>query len=284
MLIKVLPCAPKIARSFQLVKSPKLDNDFYICALDTPGYGFSDKPKGSYHYTILDDARLTDYFIRDIAKITDFTLVTHDKGDSVGLAMLNIYQAYLTKPYTLHLHVILNGNIFLPLAKLTSAQKLLLNPIVGPILSSFLDGELFAKGLARSTYTPELANGEIQALASIFDYQGGTSVEYAIIQYLNERKVNEVTWLKALANSDVPTTLLWGDLDEIAPVAVPDYAWENYLKQRAVTSTYWRIPCANHYLQVDQPAIVANIIRAAISTDKDTTVTGIENCQPHVVK
>jgi len=34
----------------------KLSDDFYVCALDTPGYGFSDKPLDGYDYSIFDDA------------------------------------------------------------------------------------------------------------------------------------------------------------------------------------------------------------------------------------
>ena len=62
----------------------ELKNDYYIAVIDTPGYGFSDKPKGDYHYSIPDDARLVDYFIQEILDLNKFTLLTHDKGDSVG--------------------------------------------------------------------------------------------------------------------------------------------------------------------------------------------------------
>ena len=38
-----------------------LGDAYYICALDTPGYGFSDKPQNAYDYSIFDDAQLVDY-------------------------------------------------------------------------------------------------------------------------------------------------------------------------------------------------------------------------------
>lgn len=79
-----------------------LSQDHYVCALDTPGYGFSDKPKGAYQYSIIDDARLVDTYIREVASLEEFTLFTHDKGDSVGLALLQIYQDYDSKPYTIN--------------------------------------------------------------------------------------------------------------------------------------------------------------------------------------
>jgi hypothetical protein len=111
-----------------------LNSDFYVCALDTPGYGFSDKPMDGYDYSIFDDAQLVDEYIREVAALDDFILLTHDKGDSVGLALLQIYQAYEEKPYTINHHFITNGNIYLPKAQLTTGQKVLLNPVVGPLI------------------------------------------------------------------------------------------------------------------------------------------------------
>lgn len=262
----------------------ELKNDFYVCALDTPGYGFSDKPKDGYDYSIDDDARLVDFYIREVAGLKEFSLLTHDKGDSVGLALLQIYQAYSAKPYIIRHHFITNGNIYLPLAQLTSGQKLLLNPLSGPVLSALMDGPQMAAGMADTTYTPALPASEVEALASIFDYQGGTKVEHAIIQYLDERKANEVTWLEFLGRSDIPTTLIWGELDAIAPTVVPDFVWENYLQARDVPAFYWRIPCANHYLQVDQPEVLAAIIRTTLLPESVSIETMDATCQPFTMK
>ena len=122
--------------------------DHYVCALDTPGYGFSDKTKNGYEYYIFDKAHLVDEYIREVAGLDEFTLFTHDKGDSVGLALLQIYQAYDDKSYTINHHFITNGNIYLPLAQLTAGQKALLNPTIGPFLSSLVSGNRMASGMA----------------------------------------------------------------------------------------------------------------------------------------
>ena len=93
-----------------------LSNDYYVCALDTPGYGLSDKPRDGYVYSIEDDARLVDFYIRDILKLNSLALYTHDKGDSVGLALLKLYTQQ--DEYKITHHFITNGNIYLPLANL----------------------------------------------------------------------------------------------------------------------------------------------------------------------
>jgi pimeloyl-ACP methyl ester carboxylesterase len=154
------------------------------------------------------------------------------------------------------------------LAQLTTAQKVLLNPISGPIVSSIISGERFAQGLADEAFAITLPQSEIDSYASIFDYQDGMAVQHEIIKYLNERSENEVAWLETLGRSDIPTTLIWGELDAIAPVAVPDHAWTNYLEDRETPAAYWRIPCADHYLQVDEPGLMASILRTTLADDQ----------------
>lgn len=249
----------------------EIKDDFYLCALDTPGYGFSDKPLDGYDYSIFDDAQLVDHYIREIVALDDFVLLTHDKGDSVGLALLQIYQAYEAKPYTIKHHFITNGNIYLPLAQLTTAQKVLLNPIFGPLVSPIISGDWLAQGLADSVFATSLPQSEIDSYASIFDYQDGMAASHEIIEYLNERSENEVVWLEGLERSDIPTTLIWGELDAIAPVPVPDFVWTNHLEDRETPAAYWRIPCADHYLQVDVPDLMAKIMRTTLGDDEDPT-------------
>jgi pimeloyl-ACP methyl ester carboxylesterase len=257
----------------------ELKDDFYVCALDTPGYGFSDKPLEGYDYSIDDDARLVDEYVREVAGLREFALLTHDKGDSVGLALLQIYQAYDEKPYQINHHFITNGNIYLPLAQLTDSQKALLNPISGPLISALLSGAPLAEGLADLTFATTLPQSEIDSYASILDYQDGGRVQHEIIEYLNERSENEVGWLESLAKSEIPTTLIWGELDAIAPVAVPDHVWTNYLEDRETPAAYWRIPCADHYLQVDEPELIASIMRTTLEEDEVPAKMDGTRCQ-----
>jgi pimeloyl-ACP methyl ester carboxylesterase len=252
-----------------------LSDAYYVCTLDTPGYGFSDKPLDGFDYSIFDDAQLVDHYIREVIAIDDFVLLTHDKGDSVGLSLLQIYQDYDEPPYTIQHHVITNGNIYLPLAQLTTGQQTLLNPSVGPFVSSLLSGEQLANGIDEFFIEP-LPEEEIAAYASIFDYQGGTRVQHDIITYLDERSANETDWLEALSQSDIPTTMIWGEQDTVAPLAVPDDVWSNYLADRVAPASYWRIPCAHHYLQVDQPELIVQIVMTSLANDGVSEIEGTD--------
>ena len=67
---------------------PLLSDDYYIAILDFPGSGFSDKPLEGFSYMLEDNARLLDYFVREIVEFEDFSLYTHDRGVSIGLSFL----------------------------------------------------------------------------------------------------------------------------------------------------------------------------------------------------
>jgi len=244
-----------------------LSMDYYVCAIDTPGYGFSDKPRNGYKYSIDDDARLVDYYINEVLRVRTLTLLTHDKGNSVGLALLGLYKNQ--DGYVIGHHIITNGNIYLPLANLTAFQKILLNHITGPVATKFVTGKMLANGLNKTTHNIKESQEKVRSIAFIFDYQNGGQIQHDTIQYLNQRKQNEVHWLENLKNSNVPTTMIWGEDDKIAPTKVSDYVWDNYLKVRDVESNYWRIPKANHYVQNDKPDLLSKLIRQSFGEEVD---------------
>ncbi|MCA9550346.1 MAG: alpha/beta hydrolase [Myxococcales bacterium] len=247
-----------------------LAQDHRVCALDTPGYGFSDKPATGYAYSILKDADLVAYFLSTIMGGGDVALLTHDKGDSVGLELLHDYLAARAggedPGYHLTHHFILNGSIHLDEADLSGLQLALLDPRTGPPLAQALTGPLMASAVGGALYTPDLTADEQAELASVFDYQDGTDVLDQTIQYLDERAEYEDTrWLAALAETDVPTSLVWGELDTVAVPAVADYAWCSALAFGAAPAWYWRLPAGDHYVQHDRPGEVAGIVRSTLA-------------------
>tara|TARA_B110000285_G_C14787541_1_gene451460 strand:- start:311 stop:703 length:393 start_codon:yes stop_codon:yes gene_type:complete len=104
-------------------------------------------------------------------------------------------------------------------------------------------------------------------MSSTFKYQGGTTVFPKTLRYLEDRRKLEKTWLQTLSRSEIPTTLIWGELDPIAKTEIADFVWENYLRNRDAASSYWRLPCASHYPQNDQPDIIAQLVRQSLSAE-----------------
>jgi alpha/beta hydrolase fold len=81
-----------------------LSKGYYVCVIDAPGYGLSDKPRNGYKYSTDDDAKLADHYIKNVLKLKSFTLLTHDKGNSVALALLGFIRN--KNDYTIKQHII----------------------------------------------------------------------------------------------------------------------------------------------------------------------------------
>jgi len=277
---------PTSSFDFRLL-SQELKSDLRMCMLDFPGYGFSDKPAGGYRYSLKDDAQLLWHFVTKVVPMREFSLLSHDRGDSVSLAFLSLYQETAQPAFRIAHQYILNGNVYLPLANLTDFQKRMLDPATSAAAVQAVTPALLAAGLGSTTYTPALKPGDpvVKAMAVQFAYQSGVQVLPATIQYLNERKEMEVTYLQVLARSAVPVTLIWGVHDMIAPLRVADYVWNTALKTRKAAGAYWIVPCGNHYLQHDQPAAIAGIIRAAVDKPGQSAPFNLsaEGCAPVLV-
>jgi len=245
-----------------------LQADFHVCTLDFPGYGVSDKPAGGYRYSLGGDAHLAWDFVTNIVKLKEFVLLSHDRGDSVALNFLQIYQGADNPPFRIRHQFLTNANLYLPLANLTEFQKRMLDPATSAAAVQRVTAERLAAGMGASNYSPALdaSDPEVRGLAFNFAWQNGVGVIPATIQYLNERKVMEVGFLEALSRSDVPATLIWGIHDMVSPLRVADYVWNTALKPRAAPASYWILPCANHYLQHDQPEALAAVMRLVLGS------------------
>lgn len=258
-----------------------LRDDYYVLAIDTPGYGLSDKPRNGFLYSIEDDARLVDYYVREVAGIESFSLYTHDKGNSVGLAFLGLAAAQ--DDYEIIHHFITNGNIYLPLADLTREQLLLLDDGTGPFFTRYMNGTLFARGMNRRMHSIPEGDEKVEGVATMIDYQDGGEVQHATIQYLAQRGEFELEWLANLEHSTAPVTLIWGVDDPVAPTAVADFVWSEYLRHRETLAEYWRLPEANHYLQNDRPDVIAHLMRKALGENLDPVDPSL-SVQPEAVR
>jgi pimeloyl-ACP methyl ester carboxylesterase len=240
----------------------ELSSDFDIFLLDFPGYGLSDKPPAPHVYSLYDDARLLVYAITQVWKLTEFRMLTHDRGSSVGMIALEML-ASLDPPAAPVDLILTNANIYLPLSNLTVFQTALLDPTTGRATAAATTPEMLAAGLGAATFMPRRTpdDPEIAALAKCFAHNDGIRVLPDTIQYLNERSADETGWLEALSKSPVSATVVWGLHDNVSPLRVPNYVWQTYLKSKPGRNRYWVVPGADHYLQCDAPAQLAEIVR-----------------------
>lgn len=238
----------------------ELHSDFDIYTLDFPGYGLSDKPPEPYVYSLYDDARLLVHAITEVWQLTDYRMLTHDRGSSVGMIALGMLAAEGALPVDV---IVTNGNVYLPLSNLTVFQTALLDSATGRATAAATTPELLAAGLGATTFIPRrpLEDPEIAALAKCFAHNDGIRVLPDTIQYLRERAAGETGWLEALSKLPVNATLVWGLHDNVSPLRVANHVWQAYLRDMPGRSRYWVLPNADHYLQCDAPAELAKIVR-----------------------
>jgi pimeloyl-ACP methyl ester carboxylesterase len=246
----------------------ELSSEFDIYLLDFPGHGLSDKPTEPYVYSLYDDARLLVDTITRVWQLTDFRMLTHDRGNSVGMIATGIPAAHNPPLRPLDL-ILTNGNIYLPLSNLTAFQTALLDPATARATAAATTPELLAAGMGMSTFIPRrtLQDPEVAALAQCFAHNDGIRVLPDVIQYLHERAADETSWLEALSRSEVDTTMAWGLHDNVSPLRVANFVWQTYLKDKPGRNRYWVVPGADHYLQCDAPAQLAQIVRLTAQGD-----------------
>jgi pimeloyl-ACP methyl ester carboxylesterase len=257
---------------YELVE--RLQDRYRICALDFPGYGFSDKPRG-WGYSLARDAQLLDFYVREVIHAESVVVLAHDRGSSVALNyVLAQDQARdrRTVPTARHL-LLTNGNIFLPLSHLTDFQRLVLDGSTAPAVLGGLTPAMLAAGMGATTFSPPKSadHPAIEALAATFAHADGVNVLHETIQYLAERAEHELDWLELLAASHLPTTIIWGLLDSISPPRVANRVWNEFLMLKPGRNRFYLVPRANHYLQVDQPDGVAAAFLHAEDPGSDLT-------------
>jgi pimeloyl-ACP methyl ester carboxylesterase len=228
---------------------------YRVSALDFPGYGFSHKPP-DWDYSLHLDAELLCHHVRTVLGSDRCRLVAHDRGDSVALlAHHRLAQRGEDAGIAIDHLVLTNGNVFLPLANLTDFQKRMLDPSSAKETLEVVTPELLAAGLGDLAFSPPRSGNDetVAALASTFAYHDGVAVLHDTIQYLHERAEHELSWLRTLATSIVPTTVIWGISDTVSPPRVAVHVWEHHLVHKPGSNELWFVPGANHYLQNDRP-------------------------------
>src|ERR1700761_2669533 len=252
----------------------ELADDFDIYLLDFPGYGLSDKPAAPYVYSLYDDARLLIHAIVKLWQLTEYTMLTHDRGSSIGMIAMSMFDDIedAIPPSEV---IFTNANIYLPLANLTGFQKALLDPTVARSTTRATTPDMLAAGMGFTTFMPrrDANDPEIAALARSFAHNDQIAILPDTIQYLNERAADETNWLQKLSASNVNTSLVWGLHDNVSPVRVANYVWQEFLRDKPGLNRYWILPSADHYLQCDAPAQLADVVRLTASGDQTALCT-----------
>jgi pimeloyl-ACP methyl ester carboxylesterase len=162
----------------------QLSGRFRVCALDFPGYGFSDKPQG-WGYSLARDEELIELYLSEIIGAEAAVVVAHDRGDSVALVHAAGCAEGRSATRLEHL-VLSNGNIFLPLSNLTQVQRQALDAQSWSQVVAAVTPSMLAEGMGATTFIPPRrpSDPEVEALTATFAYDDGIKVLHEGNQYL----------------------------------------------------------------------------------------------------
>lgn len=228
---------------------PLLEDQFRLIFFDFLGYGFSDKPR-QHPYSMFEQAEITQLVAENFG-LNRIWLVTHDMGDSVTLEVMRRGRLEITRV------VMLNGSVLLDDYRPLITQKLLLNPLSGPIITKLhlIGKSVFARQFGKLFAVP-LTPQEVDYFWSLIEYNDGIGIYHLLIQYLRERKIHEHTWLDTLKSHTAPLTVVWGQRD---PVAVPSIA--SAILERRPDARYIPLEDIGHFPQWEAAELVAEFIR-----------------------
>lgn len=189
-----------------------------VVLVDMLGYGLSDKPDLRYSIDLQADVVAA---VTARVGIERAALLTHDMGDTVGGELL-ARQLEGRWPVEVTRRVVTNGSIYIQMAHLSTGQQLLLG-----LPDARLDNGRGADGTGmtaslRATFSPGsvVEDGELDAAWELISYHQGHRLLPRTIRYIEDRRRNEERYTGAIESHPSPLTIVWGEDDPIAVVAM----------------------------------------------------------------
>jgi pimeloyl-ACP methyl ester carboxylesterase len=238
---------------------PLLDLETEPAALapDFLGFGLSEKPR-DHAYTLHWQADLVEELVRRCGDSRPVFLVGHDMGTSVANELMaRDLDGSLEMELTGVL--LLNGSMVQEAATPTLGQRILRGPL-GPLLSR-ISSERFFRQQFGSIFSQghPLTDEEAEDQWALICAGGGRTLNHKTIRYMEERFRHAERWHGAIRDFPKPVSIAWGMLDPVATERVLDAVLE--LRPAAPLTRYYDL---GHYPQIEDPARVAEAVRAAL--------------------
>jgi hypothetical protein len=97
------------------------------------------------------------------------------------------------------------------------------------------------------------------------------------VQYLVERSADEQAWLRSLAATQLPTTVIWGVYDTVSPIRVATHVWHEHVIFKPGRNALYLMPGANHYLQNDRPEAFVRTVLHALESPEDAAPGALDD-------
>jgi pimeloyl-ACP methyl ester carboxylesterase len=187
-----------------------------VVTFDLLGYGLSDKP--DIAYSIFDETDFaTELIVR--AGVERCVLVAHDLGDTVAAELVaRANEGRL--PFEVERTILTNGSIFIDMAQLSAGQRVLLS-LPDERMESGFGADGLGAGLAETFSKQHPPTDEdFEALVWLAVREDGDLLLPRLIRYIEERRANQDRFTAGFVDHPAPLTLLWGEQDPIAVLAM----------------------------------------------------------------
>lgn len=236
---------------------PALAGENRCLCVDFLGFGDSDKPR-RHRYSILEQADLVETVWRHHG-VEQTLLVAHDYGATVAQELIARHDEG-GGAVRFEGAVLMNGALYVDLARPLLVQRLLAAPAIGAIVARAVGFRGFARGLA-SVFSNEhpISDEELREHWRVLARRGGTGpIAHRLSHYLRDRSKNAARWEAALERTTVPLTFVWGMVDPRsgAHIAVR-------IRERIPHATFVELDNVGHYPQLEVPGRVAEEIASA---------------------
>jgi len=193
-----------------------LKQKYRVIMHDHLGFGLSDKPT-DYTYQLMDQADVALELWKELG-IESMHLLGHDYGSSIATEIIHRHNH---KELNINIEevTLCNGSMHIELAKLRPIQKLIKNPIIGPLVARFTNKAILHRNFKRIYFdATKIDNNEISVIWDLMLHNNGRSVLSKVSQYIEQRYLYWDRWIGALKETDLAIHILWAENDPVAVV------------------------------------------------------------------
>jgi pimeloyl-ACP methyl ester carboxylesterase len=192
------------------------------------------------------------------SSVTETIIVAHDYGVSVAKELLA--RAHEGKLRTrLRGGVLLNGILYEELHRPLAIQRLLLNPLTGPLVTRLVRERDFARSFA-SVFSkahpldPADSKQHWQAVSR----HAGTRIYDRIIRYITDGRRHAPRWRTTLRETTVPLWFVWGAEDPVTGMSMIEE-----LRRERPDVRVTELTTVGHYPQLEVPDEIVRAIQGA---------------------
>ncbi len=190
---------------------PRLAERYSLFALDLLGFGLSDRPSET-GYPIALQADVCMALLED-GGVANPHVLAHDYGDTVAQELLAREREGRLPLASM---VFLNGGLFPETHRARPIQKLLANPMLGPLLARGMGYGKFERTMLSISGREPPTREELTDLWTLIEQGEGRVALARLISYMEQRRRNRPRWVGALVESNVPRRLICGAVDPVS--------------------------------------------------------------------